>query len=231
MHKIIFYLSLMVMGLLLANGAQAGGSVNNPILTTNIELVFTGHPQPNSENPNGFSNFPSAIAKFCSQNACLPTTQFPLLDPVSGQIIGDAHVWGANYLFGANGSLCFTEIIQYSINIPIIPGFSINGDVYTLGDNGGTCGAFTDPTLPGLAPVAPQYGGVVVVVGGGGGHGSNPPDAQGIHHGIVGATGDFKFLLGGNYLDRVFVEFAADHQTITYYNGLYFTLSPPNVSN
>jgi hypothetical protein len=74
-----------------------------------------------------------------------------------------------------------------------------------------------------VKPVGVQYGSVVVVAGGGSGTGSNPPDAQGIKHGIVGATGDFAYLNGGNYIDRVFVEFTAANK-ISFYNGLFFNL-------
>ncbi len=226
MKKIIIGMFALVLSSLLTMELRAG-TVNDKVKQAdNIQLFYSGPTQPNSENTNGFAAFPRDVQALCTQNFCVPTTQIPLTDAVSGKTVGDAHIWGTNFLVGTNGSLCFTEVIEYRLNMKSDKR-PLKGNVYTISDVGSTCGAFTDPTLPGLVPVGPEFGGVVVVAGGGGGHGNTPPDAQGISHGIVGATGDFTYLIGGNYLDRVFVEFEADHQTITYYNGLYITLSPP----
>lgn len=179
----------------------------------NVVLYIKGAPQPNILVDNGFKSFPEAIQKFCSENTCVPTTQFTVVNPINNKPVAFLNVWGSNFL--ASGStLCFTEIIKYHFF------GDKKGDVYTIGDNGGTCGAFMDPAL-----VKPVFNKSAVVVAGGG-SGTGGIDVAGISHGIVGATGDFKYLMGGDYIDRVFVEFAADNATITFYNGLYFTLMP-----
>lgn len=188
-----------------------------------VLLFFNGAPQPNTLNTNGFINFPKDIYKFCTQNQCIPTTQFPLVDPATNNKVGMAYVWGANFIYGMGDTLCFTEVIKYDLNVKS-HSQSKRGTVYTISDTGGTCGAFTDPTI--VKPVGTKYGSVVVIAGGGAGTGSNPADAAGIKHGIVGATGDYSYLRGGSYVDRVFVEFSANN-TITYYNALFFELTPP----
>ncbi len=164
----------------------------------NIELYFKGAPA-----PNGYLGaYPEVLTAFCNGNnancVALATTQFELFDPRTNQPQGFAYVWGKDYQYGSGSTVCFTEFILYDLK---------EGQIYTQGDAGGTCGATLDPNL--VSPVSPNA--VVVIAGGGDGD-------------IVGGTRKFNNLKG-SYTDRVFVEFSQNFE-IVYYDSLFFSLMP-----
>lgn len=181
---------LISLGLIAAQGTYARN--------LNLVLFYNGPATANTQSvpsPNV-----AAFNTFCN-GTCGPTTQFALNDPILGIPIGYAHVWGNNYQF-AGTSECFTEFIQYTL-----PG----GNIYTLGNTAGTCGAFLDPSL--VQPSFVHSPGASLIVGGGAGK-------------IVAGTGIYKGLKG-TYVDRTFVEFA--NGIISYYDALYFTLTITNL--
>lgn len=117
--------------------------------STNIELYFTGAPEPNS----GVSSWPS-FNSWCG-NTCFPTTTFTAIDPVSKKEAAKVRVWGKDMHVSPDGNtLCFTEFMEYKLS---------QGTLYTLGRTNGTCGAYMDKAL-----VPPKYNPDAEVVAGGG---------------------------------------------------------------
>lgn len=163
----------------------------------NVSLFFSGYPQANSYS----GEISKTFTDWCD-GACVPTTQFPLIDPDKGKQVGMAYVWGKDFLANGNGSnLCFSEYIMYDI--------AGKGRVYTAGNPAGTCGIFYDPTFFSQPLHDPN---AVMLTGGGDGH-------------IVDATGGLASLKGGTYTDRVWVEFL--NGNIFYYSSLFFLLISP----
>jgi len=223
-------LMLQRLGLTLALAAPM--TVNAADGGDNVVLYYNGPAQANQDTQatENFVNFPEDIQKFCvtnnpnQQNICPPTTQFDVINPLNNKVVGSVHVWATSQVTSGTipyETACFTEVIKYDLKDAWG-----QGTVYTLGNTNGTCGAFTDPNL--VKPVDPSS--QIVIVGGGRGDGSAGPDAAGVSHGIVGATGDFAYLKHGSYVDRVFVEFSPTF-SINYYDGLYFTLTPPGTQD
>ena len=166
--------------------------------TNNIQLLVHGLASPNTAAPPGTA----AFAAWCS-GICFPTTNQIVRDPGNGQPKGSIQVWGKNFQFGANGSLCFSEFIVFALD---------QGDVHVASGERGTCGAPIDPALK--PPLYPELGATVVIAGGGDGT-------------IVGGTGKFK-KWSGTYTDRVFVGFGAPTSGvggIVYYDQLWFSIS------
>ena len=163
-----------------------------------IDLVFDGIPAANvSEVPPT-----AAFANWCA-GACFPTTQFPVNDVGTGLQRGMAYVWGKSFAYGANGSLCFSEFISFSLS---------EGDLEVVSGVNGTCGAPIDPVLK--PPRHADLGALLVIAGGGDGA-------------IVGGTGRFKNW-AGTYTDRVFVGFGAPTSGvggIVYYDQLWFKIT------
>jgi hypothetical protein len=150
-----------------------------------------------------------AFASWCEASGapfCVPTTQFPVYDTITGEQKGMAYIWGAfpfNAGTGAfSGSICFSEFMEF-----VFP----EGKLYLRTAKNGTCGAFIDPAL--LPPKYPELGATAVVVGGGDGV-------------IAGGTGKYKNW-SGTFTDRVFVGFGAPTSGvggIIYYDQLMFQI-------
>lgn len=114
-----------------------------------------------------------------------------------------AHVWGRDFVFGAGGSLCFSEFIVFAL---------AQGDLHIASGPNGTCGAPIDPALK--APKYPELGALVVIAGGGDGV-------------IAGGTGRYANW-SGSFSDRVFVGFGEPTSGvggIVYYDQLWFGIS------
>lgn len=166
----------------------------------NIELYYSGPAAANAESGPDTQVFNDWCA-----GGCFPTTQFSLVDPVSGKNAGSANVWGKDTTFSADGqTLCFTEFIVYHLK---------KGDIYTLGGFQKTCGTYMDRAL--VIPKSSTDPGVQVLAGGGEGS-------------IVGGTGKYKNITG-TYNDRTFVEILRAQFGIKYYDALFFNLMPSNV--
>jgi hypothetical protein len=178
--------------------ALAAGMCGLAAAAQNVELVFNGIPAANVSAPPASQ----AFSDWCD-GICFPTTQFPVYDAATGQNKGNAYVWGKSFQYGANGSLCFSEFIAFSLN---------EGDVQVNSGTNGTCGAPIDASLK--PPLHADLGAQVVIAGGG--------DGQ-----INGGTGKFKKWTG-SYTDRVFVGFGAPTSGvggIVYYDQLWFSIS------
>lgn len=161
-----------------------------------ISLFFSGYPEANSYS----GEISGTFSEWCG-GACVPTTQFPLIDPDKGKTVGMAYVWGKDFLANGDGSnLCFTEYIMYDLKD--------RGQIYTSGNPAGTCGIFFDPSFK-QAVTDPD---ALLLTGGGDGL-------------IVDATHAFKKYIGGTYTDRVWVEFL--YGNIHYYSSLFFLLNKP----
>lgn len=166
--------------------------------TQTVQLVTDGVPAANTSTPPATS----AFTTWCA-GRCFPTTQFPVFDPGNGQRKGTGYVWGRDFVFGAGGSLCFTEFIVFALD---------QGQLHIASGPNGTCGA---PIDPGLKP--PKYtelGALVVIAGGGDGS-------------IVGGTGKYQGWTG-TFSDRVFVGFGAPTSGvggIVYYDQLWFGIT------
>lgn len=166
--------------------------------TQNLQFVADGIPAANASAPPATP----AFADWCI-GRCFPTTQFPVYDPGNGQPRGMAYVWGRDFVFGAGGSLCFTEFIVFVL---------AQGELHIASGPNGTCGAPIDPALK--PPKYPELGALVVIAGGGDGA-------------IVGGTGKYKHW-SGSFSDRVFVGFGAPTSGvggIVYYDQLWFSIS------
>lgn len=177
--------------------AIAAGFSSGAGATNNIELVFNGPAVANTSPPPSDPVF----AAWC-QDLCFPTTQQPVYDASTSQQKGNITVWGKNFLFGAGGSLCFSEFIAFALS---------EGNLYVSSGPTGTCGAPIDPNLK-----APRPGAVVVIAGGGDGV-------------IAGGTKKYANWTG-TYTDRVFVGFGApgsgaNNTGIIYYDQLWFSIS------
>lgn len=163
--------------------------------TQNLQFVADGIPAANASAPPATP----AFADWCS-GRCFPTTGFPVYDPGNGQQKGMAYVWGRDFVFGAGGSLCFSEFIVFAL---------AQGDLHIVSGPNGTCGAPIDPALK--APKYPELGALVVIAGGGDGV-------------IAGGTGRYANW-SGSFSDRVFVGFGEPTSGvggIVYYDQLWF---------
>lgn len=163
--------------------------------TQTLQFVADGIPAANASAPPATS----AFADWCS-GRCFPTTEFPVYDPGNGKQKGMAHVWGRDFVFGAGGSLCFSEFIVFAL---------AQGELHIVSGPNGTCGAPIDPALK--APKYPELGALVVIAGGGDGV-------------IAGGTGRYANW-SGSFSDRVFVGFGEPTSGvggIVYYDQLWF---------
>jgi hypothetical protein len=166
--------------------------------TQNLQFVAHGLPAPNT------SAYPptAAFLAWCG-GRCFPTTQFPVYEPGNGKPKGTASVWGRDFVYGAGGSLCFSEFIVFAL---------AQGDLHIASGANGTCGAPIDPSLK--APAYPERGALVVIAGGGDGM-------------IAGGTGKYAKWTG-TFSDRVFVGFGVPTSGvggIVYYDQLWFSIS------
>jgi hypothetical protein len=164
----------------------------------NLQFIADGVPAANTAAPPATA----AFADWCA-GRCFPTTQFPVYDAGNGQPKGMARVWGRDFVFGAGGSLCFSEFITFSL---------AQGELYVASGLNGTCGAPIDPALK--PPRSAELGATVVIAGGGDGA-------------IVGGTGSYAGW-SGTFSDRVFVGFGAPTSGvggIVYYDQLWFSIN------
>jgi len=178
--------------------AAASGFSGLAAAANNIDLVVNGVAVPNLTAPPSTA----AFASWCA-GVCFPTTNQPVYDPTTGQNKGAITVWGKNFVFGAGGSLCFSEFIVFALS---------QGQIHVASGVNGTCGAQIDPALK--PPLHQDLGALVVIAGGGDGA-------------IVGGTGKYKKWTG-TYTDRVFVGFGAPTSGvggIIYYDQLWFNIS------
>lgn len=163
-----------------------------------INLVFNGLPAANVQAVPATSVF----AQWC-ESVCFPTTQFPVHDAATGQLRGQAQVWGKNFQVESDGSLCFSEFIAFSL---------ADGELHILSGPRGTCGAPISAKLK--PPLYPERGALVVIAGGGDGD-------------IVGGSGRYLNWTG-TFTDRVFVGFGLPDSGvggIVYYDQLWFSIS------
>ncbi len=168
------------------------------VATPNLQFVADGIPAANAGAPPTTAAFEA----WCSAR-CFPTTRFVVHEPSSGQPLGTASVWGRDFVFGAGGSLCFSEFIVFTL---------AQGELHVASGVNGTCGAPIDPVLK--APKYPERGALVVIAGGGDGV-------------IAGGTGKYRNWTG-TFSDRVFVGFGAPTSGvggIVYYDQLWFSIS------
>lgn len=178
--------------------AAASAVAGTAAAANNIDLVYNGLAVANASAPPATS----AFANWC-MGICFPTTQFPALDPSTGQKKGSADVWGRSFVYGAGGSVCFSEFIVFSLE---------QGEIHVNSPDKGTCGAQIDPALK--PPKYPELGALVVIGGGGDGV-------------ISGGTGRYANWTG-SYTDRVFVGFGLPSSGvggIVYYDQLWFSIS------
>jgi len=176
----------------------AAGAAGMAHAAQNLQLLVNGVALPNSSAPPATAAFEA----WC-EGVCFPTTAQPVTDPGNGQPKGSIRVWGKNFQFAANGSLCFSEFIVFSL---------AQGQIHVASGDRGTCGAPIDPALK--PPLYPELGALVVIAGGGDGH-------------IVGGTGQYANWTG-TFTDRVFVGFGAPESGvggIVYYDQLWFSIS------
>ena len=181
--------SVLVLGALSATGLAHAAQV--------VNLVFDGIPSPNVSAPPTTA----AFAAWC--DGCFPTTQFPVHDVNTGTVRGTAHVWGKNFIFGAGGSLCFSEFVVFAL---------AEGGLHVVSGDKGTCGAPIDALLK--PPQHTDLGALVVIAGGGDGV-------------IAGGTGRYAGW-AGTYTDRVFVGFGLPTSGvggIVYYDQLWFKVT------
>jgi hypothetical protein len=185
----VFQRSIVVVALGLGGHALAA---------TDLQLIANGLAAPNGAAPPATT----AFNDWCA-GICFPTTRQTVRDPKNGQDKGEIRVWGKNFQYGANGSLCFSEFIVFALD---------QGQVHVASGDRGTCGAPIDPALK--PPLYPELGALVVIAGGGDGH-------------IVGGTGKYAGWTG-TFTDRVFVGFGAPESGvggIVYYDQLWFSIS------
>lgn len=180
------YLSLLLMPLFLFISS-------NSYAKNNIELYFNGAPEKNVKT------LPEEFNDACVGGICIPTTQFKVIDPRTGEFAGSLYVWAKNFIQDGT-TLCFTELIEYDLKA---------GVIYTIGNPGGTCGSSLSTAL-----VPPMFANDHIVAGGGAGT-------------IVKGTEKYKNWKNGTYIDRVFVEISDQTNAITFYTGLFFNLMPP----
>ncbi len=179
--------------LLAAIGASGHAAAAN-----DIQLVYNGVAAPNGAAPPATPAFDSWCA-----GVCFPTTRQTVNDPRSGRAKGEIFVWGKNFQYAENGSLCFSEFIVFAL---------APGEIHVASGDRGTCGAPVDAVLK--PPLYPELGAQVVIAGGGDGL-------------IVGGTGRYAHW-SGSYTDRVFVGFGAPESGvggIIYYDQLWFSIS------
>lgn len=166
--------------------------------TNSVQLLVNGLAVANAAAPPATP----AFAAWCAE-VCFPTTNQVVTDPATGQPRGTIHVWGKNFQFSADGSLCFSEFIVFTL---------AQGEIHVASGDRGTCGAPIDPALK--PPLNPDQGATVVIAGGGDGD-------------IVGGTGKYQ-RWSGTYTDRVFVGFGAPTSGvggIVYYDQLWFSIT------
>lgn len=183
----------LIAGTLAGLAAWAGPAA----ATQDLQLVADGVPVANTAAPPATA----AFTAWCS-GRCFPTTHFPVHQPGNGQPKGTAAVWGRDFVFGAGGSLCFSEFIVFSLD---------QGELHIVSGTNGTCGAPIDPALK--PPRHAELGATVVIAGGGDGT-------------IAGGSGRFAGWTG-SFSDRVFVGFGpptAGVGGIVYYDQLWFTI-------
>ena len=181
-----------------AVAACTAGATGTAAAANDIQLLYNGLAAPNLAAPPDTA----AFAGWCG-GVCFPTTHQTVSDPRNGQPKGQIHVWGKNFVYAPDGSLCFSEFIVFTLE---------QGQIHVASGDTGTCGAPISPTLK--PPLHADLGAQVVIAGGG--------DGQ-----IVGGTGKYKAWTG-TYTDRVFVGFGAPESGvggIVYYDQLWFSIS------
>jgi hypothetical protein len=164
----------------------------------NIQLLYSGLAEPNLAQPPGTQVF----YNWCN-GLCFPTVEQPVYNPKNGKQGGTVYVWGKNFQYGANGSLCFSEYILFALD---------QGEIHVASGDTGTCGAPIDPSLK--PPLHQDAGATVVIAGGGDGL-------------IVDGNGKYAGWTG-TYTDRVFVGFGEPTSGvggIVYYDQLWFSIS------
>ncbi|MCB1703012.1 MAG: hypothetical protein KDI14_19545 [Halioglobus sp.] len=164
----------------------------------NIQLVYSGLAEPNIAQPPATQAFDS----WCN-GLCFPTTEQPVYDPQNEKQKGTIYVWGKDFQYGSDGSLCFSEFIVFALQ---------QGEIHVASGTNGTCGAPLDPALK--PPMYPDAGATVVLAGGGDGS-------------IVGGTRKYA-KWSGTYTDRTFIGFGAPTSGvggIIYYDQLWFSIS------
>jgi hypothetical protein len=183
---------------MVAATVAAAGFASPALATQSIQLLVNGLAVPNGAAPPATA----AFTAWCD-GQCFPTVQQPAVDPGNGQPKGMIHVWGKNFQFGANGSLCFSEFIVFTL---------AQGQIHVASGDRGTCGAPIDPALK--PPLYPEQGALYVIAGGGDGS-------------IVGGTGKYRQWTG-TFSDRVFVGFGEPTSGvggIVYYDQLWFAIT------
>ncbi|WP_425259085.1 hypothetical protein ACPOLB_26620 [Rubrivivax sp. RP6-9] len=178
--------------------ASALAAAGPALAGQNLQFIADGVPSANTAAPPATADF----AAWCA-GRCFPTTQFPVYDPGNRQPKGIARVWGRDFVFGAGGSLCFSEFITFSLD---------QGELHIASGPNGTCGAPIDPALK--PPRYVELGATVVIAGGGDGA-------------VLGGTGSYAGW-SGTFSDRVFVGFGAPTSGvggIVYYDQLWFSIS------
>jgi hypothetical protein len=166
--------------------------------SNDIQLLVNGLAAPNT----AAAPATDAFAAWCD-GVCFPTTAQTVTDPGNGQPKGTIHVWGKNFQFAENGSLCFSEFIVFTL---------AQGQIHVASGEAGTCGAPIDPALK--PPLFADQGALYVIAGGGDGD-------------IVGGTGKYRKWTG-TFTDRVFVGFGEPESGvggIVYYDQLWFSIS------
>lgn len=187
-------ISLITLAGIVACGTGGGNaSINsNGASLNSIQLYYNGAPQPNTAAKPTIANF----YNWCNES-CIPTTQFPLLDPITNKTVGTAYVWEKDVTFSSDHlTVCLGEFVQ--IKLPL-------GNLYLEGSAKDSCGAFLDPTL--VKPI------------------SNPQAAVAIFGGKGTIVGDTLLYqnIRGTY--DVKLELEVLNNILIYYDYLFYNLT------